>query len=517
MPDSFGETRMLRLRAAVDSAPSGLLMTDAEGRIVLVNREIERLFGYDREELLGRPVELLVPERFVGHHPSDRDTFLHKPSVRPMGAGRDLYGRHKDGSEVPVEIGLTPVATVEGLFVVASVVDISARRQAEEERARLQAQLQESQRAGVIGTLASGVAHDFNNLLGAIVGYAELARARAGDPGTVRDLDALLAATSHGRRIVDRILRFGRRAHHEAKVQDLGATVEEAAHLMRATLPSTIEIELSIPGEPLRVLADATSIHQVLMNLATNAAQAMPSGGRLHISLEAVYLRDSAARALPNLHEGHYILLVVEDTGSGMPPEVLANAFEPFFTTKVPGGGSGLGLSMVRQLVHEHGGAVGLQSAAGAGTIVRCYLPASQLSVASEVAQSEDPPRGAGEHLLYVDDEPMLRDVGRRRLEELGYVVTVAEDGRHALSLVEEQPGRFAVVITDFTMPRMNGLQLAARLHATRPGLPVILVSGVAEHLGGGEAGTPGVVRIVSKPMTLLDLATAVRQVLAPA
>ena len=497
----------------MESAPSGLIMTDGEGRIVLANREVERLFGYPREELLGRPVEMLVPEVSRRHHPGDRRAFMGKPSVRAMGTGRDLYGLRKDGHEVPVEIGLTPVATEEGMFVVASVVDISARRAAEEERRRLFAQLQEAQRTSVIGTVAGGVAHDLNNVLAAIIGYGELVRSRLSGAAAGPELDTLLTAATHGQRIVERVLQFGRRARPEPRLLDLGTTVRDAALLARALLPASIEIDVEVPPGRIQVMGDATSIHQVLMNLATNAAHAMHEGGTLRISLAAAYLRDTTSRSLPNLHEGHYALLVVQDAGTGMPPDVVANAFEPFYTTKAPGTGSGLGLSMVHQLVRELGGAVGLESAVGVGTVVRCYIPTAEPGTGTDTGIAPMP-RGAGERLLLVEDEPSLLEIGVLRLTELGYDVVGAGDAVEAIAAVEREPAGFDLVVTDFTMPRVNGLQLAEHVHALRADLPIILLSGYVASLDPAQVAAAGIRRIVEKPPTLPDLAHVVREAL---
>jgi hypothetical protein len=307
MADSSQRSIETHLRAAVESAPSGLLMADTEGRIVLVNREIERLFGYAREELLGQRVERLIPERFRQAHPDYRSGFRLDPRVRSMGAGRDLFGLRKDGSEVPVEIGLTPVPTEDGLFVLGAIVDITARKQHEEEQRVLSEQLRQAQKMEAVGTLAGGIAHDFNNLLGAIIGYAELISTASADQPAVRsDAAELLAAAMRGRRLVERILAFSRRQEPQRRPLMLADVVNEIHQLLRATLPASIEIKVQISGSLPRVSADSTSVHQVLMNLASNSAQAMPMGGRIAITAEPLYVRDSVARANPELREGPY-------------------------------------------------------------------------------------------------------------------------------------------------------------------------------------------------------------------
>ncbi|MCA9522546.1 MAG: PAS domain S-box protein [Myxococcales bacterium] len=500
----------LRLRAAVDSSPSGMLMSDHEGRIVLVNREVERLFGYPREELLGRSIELLIPERFRGAHPTFRRGFVGRPSVRAMGVGRDLFGRRKDGSEVPVEIGLTPVVTPEGLFVLSSIVDISARKQAETERQALEAQLRQSQKLEAIGTLAGGIAHDFNNILGAIVGFAELARSAA-TTGSVRaDLDGVLDAANRGRSLVERIMRFSRRQDDTRHPTDLGQVVVDAVQMLRATLPAQIEMQLKLAeGLPL-VAADATGIHQVVMNLATNASQAMSGGGTIEIALEPFYARDRFVRSHAELKEGWYVNLVVRDGGPGIDPETRERVFEPFFTTKEPGRGSGLGLAVVHGIVTQHGGAVDLESELGMGTTVSCYFPAVEHAALEPQRPQMALQRGDAEHILFVDDEPQLAEVGRRRLENLGYQVTTRSDPVLALRDIEQSPQAFDLIVTDFSMPTLTGLQLAERAATLRPQLPVVLVSGyVIESEESSESR-----HWLQKPYTNAELAAVVREAL---
>ncbi len=511
---SSGQNVELRLRAAVESSPSGLLMIDAQGTIVLVNREVERLFGYSREELLGRPVELIVPDRFRGRHPEFRAGFSHAPSIRAMGAGRVLYGRRKDGAEVPVEIGLTPVATAEGLFVISSIVDISARRAAEEEQNRLEEQLRQSQKMEALGRLAGGIAHDFNNVLGAIVGYAELVGSSDIPPDAADDVRELLKAATRGKELVDRILRFSRRQDVVPRSLDLAQVVEEVTRLLRATLSARIEIHVVVDRAVPHVLADATSVHQVLMNLATNASHAMAAGGRLDLELRPFYVRDSFARANPGLREGIHVLLRVRDTGHGMDTETQARAFEPFFTTKAPGSGSGLGLAQVHGILRDHGGTVWLESGIGTGTTVSCLFPAIEGGELDEPVEMPVASRGHGQRVLYVDDEPALAEVGRRRLAGLGYTVSTATNPAEALARFRAAPDAFDLVITDYSMPHMTGLELARELTRSRRGVPILLVTGYMEEFPTDLVSGAGVRRVLSKPVTLASLGEAVANLL---
>ncbi len=501
-----------RFRAAVESSPSGMVMVDSAGKIILVNREVERLFGYSREELLGRSVDTLVPERFRHAHPGNRAGFYHSPDARAMGAGRELFGLRKDGTEVPVEIGLNPIETEEGLFVLSSIVDISSRVIARQERAKLEEQLRQSQKMEAVGTLAGGVAHDFTNILGGILGYAELALAGTDDPAVRNDLGEVIGAAVRGRELVSAILRFSRRQETVRKPVDLAQVVAESLRLLRPTLPSTIAVEQSLGDTPLRVLADATAVQQVVMNLATNAAHAMPAIGRLEITLEPFYARDSFVRAHPEMHEGQYVMLRVRDTGTGMPPEVRSRAMEPFFTTKPPGSGSGLGLAMVHGIMREHEGLVELDSVVGEGTTVRCLFPSIEAAPQAVADEDDDLPRGHGERVLFLDAEPSLSRLGARRLESLGYEVSALTSPEQALQRLAEQ--EFDLVVTDYTMPRVTGLDLAKRLQADGRKLPIILLSGVASGLDPDAIAEAGVSLLISKPVGIAELATAIRQLL---
>ncbi|MBP9144971.1 MAG: PAS domain S-box protein [Thermoanaerobaculia bacterium] len=506
----------VRLRAAVESSPSGLLMIDQGGRIVLVNREIERLFGRSREELLGQPVELLVPERYRGAHPGSRATYFAAPRVRSMGAGRELFGLRKDGSEFPVEIGLTPVATGEGLFVISSIVDISARKAAEQEHQRLEEQLRQAQKLEAVGRLAGGIAHDFNNILAVIVGYTELVRDSAARRENDGDLERVLEAAARGKELVERILVFSRRQEVVRRPMDLRQTLIEASRLLRPTLPSTVEILLDLDRTPNRILADPTSVHQVVMNLVTNATHAMPAGGAIQIGVEPFYAKDSFARAHPGLREGPFALLRIRDRGTGMSAETLARAFEPFFTTKAQGQGTGLGLAMVHGIVRDHGGATWIESQQDQGTTVCCLFPALETEEAEEVGLEPVLPRGRGERILFVDDEPALAELGRRRLIALGYEVTALSDPLLAMATLRATPEAFDLVITDFLMPRMTGVDLAREIGRMRPGLGVVMLTGHIEDFPGDLLSEVGVRALVKKPLTLPELAGVLRQALCP-
>jgi PAS domain S-box-containing protein len=504
-----------RFREAVESSPNGMLMIDHAGNIVLVNREIERMFGYVRKQLLGSKVEMLLPERFRAAHPASRDAFFAEPEKRLMGEGRELHGLRSDGSEFPVEIGLNPIETDDGLFVLGSVVDISARKRAEDERRELEARLRQSQKLEAIGTLAGGIAHDFNNILGTIQGYAELLE-RSGRLATpdLADLMEVIKASERGRTLVQQILTFSRRQEPTRKPLKLDRVVGDVGKLLRATLPSTVEVRIRAEERTPTILGDENAVHQVLMNLASNAAHAMPGGGLMEIVTDGVYLSDSFVRSHPGLHEGHYSRITVRDEGVGMEESVLQRAFEPFFSTKEPGKGTGLGLPIVHAIVRDHGGMVSLESRPQVGTVVRCYFPAALAEVELATPSTAELPRGNGERILVVDDEPALARLGQRRLVDLGYRVTLVSDSEAALERLRQSQDGFDLLVTDYYMPKHSGLDLARQVAAFGAGTGILMVTGVLSGLPDAELKAAGVDRVLAKPVTTAQLAQAVRDVL---
>jgi PAS domain S-box-containing protein len=501
-----------RFRIAVESSPSGMLMVDQRGRILLANREIERMFGYAAGELLGQDVEVLVPIPLRAQHPESRAAFFADPGVRAMGVGRELHGIHKDGREVAVEIGLNPIETEEGILVLGSVVDVTERRRADGERRALEERLRESQKLEALGRLAGGIAHDFNNILSAVVGYAEIIRADAEAGRDVSsDLDGLLVAAERGKEVTSRILRFSRRQSLNLSAIDLVVTVADAARLLRAALPASVQIELDL-DRPDPAIADPTSIHAILMNLGTNASHAMPEGGTLRVSLERFYARDSFVRANPGLREGAYIRMTVTDSGRGMDEETRARAFEPFFTTKPTGVGTGLGLATVHGMMRDHGGAVWLESTQGQGTSVHCLFPSAAGLAAQDATLPSTVRMGRGERVLFVDDEATLANLGVRRLSHVGYRVIAADGPTAALERLRAE--RFDLLITDFTMPEMDGLALAREARRIQPELPVLILTGRVQELGAEELRAAGVRRALEKPVTLDELTREIEEVL---
>jgi PAS domain S-box-containing protein len=492
-------------RTAFERCPSGLLVIDRAGRIMAVNQEVETLFGYARAELLGQPVERLVPERFRDGHAHRRETYAQHPSARSMGAGRELTASHKDGREIPVEIGLSPVATPDGNFVLATIVDVSERR-------RLEERLRQAHKMEAVGTLASGIAHDFNNILLGIIGYTELAREVIADrPGAIADLDVVLDTARRGRDLVNRILFYTRKESLTHVPTDFGAQVREAIQLLRATFPANIEIREGIDPATPKVVADGNELHQIAMNLATNAAHAMiPRGGVLDVRVGPVTIDADVAEKHPGMHPGLHVRLSVTDTGGGIPPEVLGRIFDPFFTTKPPGEGTGLGLSVIHRIVHSLAGTIEVQSRVGEGTRFDVYIPAMPMDTPQpHFTEGVEFAKG---HILLVDDEERLATLGRRVLEAAGYQVTAHTSSLQALEAFRSHPDHFDLLITDNTMPHLTGLELVERVRRTHPQFPILMVSGIGESMSVEELKARGVRRLLPKPYRSDDLKAAVEE-----
>ncbi len=404
---------------------------------------------------------------------------------------------------------------IDGRYVRIQVsVDITRVKTLEQERRRTEIRLRQAQKMEAIGTLAGGIAHDFNNILSAILGYAELALddARNGKPAESY-IAEIVKAGSRARDLVQQILTFSRQSETEAKPIQVKPIVKEALKLLRATLPATIEINAAIKSDAI-VMADPTQIHQVIMNLCTNAGHAMrDSGGLLSVTLDEEDLDQSFTDHYPEMRPGRFLRLMVADTGHGIEPDLIDKIFDPYFTTKVKGEGTGMGLAVVQAVVQSCRGGVAVASTPGKGAVFKVYLPIVPRRAEGRV-QEEPPAKGGNERILLVDDEPALVEMAGQMLERLGYRVTAATGSFQALELFREDPDGFDLVITDMTMPRMTGDVLAAELMALRPDIPVVICTGYSERISKESALAAGIKALIYKPITRKELAATVRSVL---
>jgi signal transduction histidine kinase/ActR/RegA family two-component response regulator len=399
--------------------------------------------------------------------------------------------------------------------LAGTLVDISARLEADERNAQLQEQLRQAQKLEALGTLAGGIAHDFNNILGAIVAYTQLAQMDNPDNAELQQqLSEVMRASSRATSLVQQILSFGRRQRQERQACSLSPVFSNAVKLLRSTLPATIVVREDIAPNLPEVMADPIQIHQVLMNLCTNASHAMQGRGELRLELSRYRLAPGAVSPHVELRPGNYLRLAISDDGEGMDEPVLSRIFEPFFTTKAAGGGSGLGLAVAHGIVKEHDGTITVQSQVGKGTTVSVYLPALAAAPAFVDDALAGVPLGHGEHVLFVDDEGALCHAAKHILTRLGYQPHVFQDSEAAWQAFQAEPGTFDVLLTDLTMPQRTGMELAEDVLRLRPDLPVILASGYSVTLTSGMLEERGIRELLYKPLEYGELAATLARVL---
>jgi PAS domain S-box-containing protein len=392
--------------------------------------------------------------------------------------------------------------------------NITQRKAAENQKLELEKKLRQAQKTEAIGTLAGGIAHDFNNILGAILGYTELARESSTQfPTIANKLDQVIKAGHRAKELVKQILAFSRQADTERIALQPASIIKEAIKMLRPSLPATIEINLLIDPKTGAVFADPTQIHQVMMNLCTNAFHAMEeTGGKLDIALKEVKLNTADLVKEPDVKAGNFVQLSICDSGPGIDPEIRDKIFDPYFTTKGAGKGTGMGLSVVHGIVKSYGGFVSIKSMPGKGTTANVFLPVVDFDVIIEKDAADPMPLGS-ERILFIDDEEMLTDLNKTMLEQLGYKVTICTNSRQALKMFQDRPDHFDLIITDQTMPGMTGAELAARILQIRPDLPIILCTGYSSIISKEKAMSIGIRSCVEKPLGKKDMAKAIRQV----
>lgn len=488
-------------QSILNSIPDGVVVFDATGRIKQGNPQLCRMFGYSHEELIGKdiaglyagqariiPVEEFPASNCRSYQRRDGSIFLGETT----------------GSEIRDESGQL-------LGNLEVIRDLTERVETVRQQKKLEEQFLQSQKMAAIGTLAGGIAHDFNNLLAAILGFAELALMKIGRGVTVqRDLQQILSAGGKATELVNQILAFSRKETTKRQPLKPGSLVREALKLLRGSIPATIEIREHIADNDRLIMANPIQVHQVIMNLCTNAFHAMEEqGGLLSLSLALSSRPDRFTQ-----EEREYIKISIADTGAGIAPGVLERIFEPYFTTKPSGKGTGMGLAVVHGIVENHEGFIEVDSVAGQGTVFHVYFPVVAGVEVQELAENSAILHGGSESILVVDDEKMVADYLRSFLEQLGYAVTVCNTGTQALEVYKNSPGEFALVITDQTMPGKTGFDMAQEMLTLRPGQPIILCSGYSTAISRERVTLAGIREFVTKPLSLHILAPLIRSVL---
>ncbi len=501
----LGEERIRQQAALLDQAQDAILVRDLKQNILFWNKGAERIYGWSAEEAVSKNLVDLYQKEASPVFEEARAAVLEKGEWRG-----ELQQVRRDGGEIIVESRWTLVRDEKGTPVSILVIntDVTQKKQ-------MEAQFLRAQRMESIGTLAGGIAHDLNNVLSPILMAIDMLQLKASDENSKRWLDVLRTNAERGANMVQQVLSFARGVEGKRIPLQPKHLIKEIVKILKETLPKSIEISFQVPANLWIISADATQMHQVLMNLCVNARDAMPDGGLISISAENMLVDENYARMHIEAKPGRFVAVSVSDTGPGMSPEVQSRIFEPFFTTKDMSKGTGLGLSTALTIVKSHGGFINVYSELHKGTQFTVYLPAhgSQDSVEANIAQT-DLPLGNGELILVVDDEEAIREITRGTLETFGYQVLTATDGTEALAMYADRKNDIAVVLTDMVMPFMDGPATIRALKKMNPQVKIIAASGLNPRNNPGEGVLEGVELFLSKPYTAEKLLKALAQIL---
>ena len=496
----------LLLASAMEQISEAIIITDAQGRIAYSNRAFEDITGITKTELTGRRVTALR------HHKCGAAFYrAFKSSNDKDGTWLErIVSVKQNGDPYEADASISPVKNRQAQKTHSILVS----RDVTHEK-RLERQLIQAQKMEAIGTLTGGIAHDFNNILSAMIGYVELAQLDMPQNDPVRQLlGQVLKAGQRAKELIRQIMSFSRPTEPLKTPVQMNLLAHETIELLRACVPPMITIREQIEVNDLTILADATQIHQVIMNLCTNAVQAMEGeDGVLEIELKRTRLSSGDISETPDLRSGDYIELIVRDTGQGISTVIMDRLFDPFFTTKGREKGSGMGLSIVLSIVKSHKGAVRVSSKPGQGSSFHVFLPVADRNIEKSKRPKDELIRGDA-CVMMVDDEKLLVDIGRRSLERLGYRVVPLTDPVQALKMFQEDPTRFDLIITDLSMPKMDGMLLAEELRRIRPDIPIILISGYSEPKISRKAELIGIDAVHSKPLLGSELVKTVQRVL---
>ena len=508
--------RTRQLEAMHDAAVNAILTIDPLGTVQSINAATTRLLGYAKDELLGQNVRMIMPEPYAREHDGYLKSYLETGKKKIIGIGREVMARRKDGSTFPIHLAVSDFEANGKRFFTGIITDLSERKAAELALRETERQLAQAQKMEAVGQLTGGLAHDFNNLLTVITGNLELLDMRL-ESEVDRDLVRRAEeAARMGARLTGRLLTFSRRRALQPTVVNLNDTTVGMTELLRRSLGERVNVTSALAPDLWMTRVDAGEIENAILNLAINARDAMPNGGRILIETSNFTLTKDDAALSPDAVSGDYVKLTVADEGIGMAPDVVARAFEPFFTTKEAGRGTGLGLSTIYGFVKQSGGHANIYSEVGKGTAISLYLPRDTSAAAPEPQISSTPEitTGIGERVLVVEDNEQVRDLTVRRLEALGYQILVAEHGPGAIALLEHRRD-IDLVFSDVVMPGgLSGFDVAAWIKQHRPNMRVLLTSGFAPEMAPGGAAVGSKTQLLRKPYKQADLARAVREAL---
>jgi PAS domain S-box-containing protein len=460
-----------KFRILLESASQAIVLVDIHGQIVLVNVQLERIFGYDREELIHQPIEILIPAALRDSHTMKRSAYLTHPATRDMAGGLNISARRKDGGEFPVEVSLSAIEIYEGVFVMAFITDISERR-------KLESRIRQVEKLEAIGQLAGGIAHDFNNVLAGIMGLSELAlRKISPDNPAVETLNIIVKKSESAANLVRQLLTFSRQQIITTRPVNLNHSIRNNYKLLQRYLGEDIKLIAKLAEDLPLINADLTAIDQIITNLCINARDAMPDGGELLIETSPVLLEAPQVTHIGEMPARLYVKLTVADTGIGMRQEVLKHIFEPFFTTKDIGEGTGLGLSIIYGLVKQHNAFIQCESSPGEGARFDLYFNAVEEKEIAQPANRPEKIKGGSETILVAEDETDLIRGYKDALESAGYRVLTASNGFYALDLFQENYQEIKLIISDLIMPSMGGIELQLRVRQMKPETKFLFIS----------------------------------------
>ena len=499
------EEQIREQAALLDQAQDAILVRDLDQNILFWNKGAEKIYGWSADEVIGKNAEALL----YREHSKQFDTA--RQEIIQAGEWKgEVHHTRRDGAEIVVESRWTLVRDDHGQPKSILVINTDIT-----EKKRMESQFLRAQRMESIGTLAGGIAHDLNNVLSPIVMAIDMLQLRSTDETSRKWLEVLRSNAERGGNMVRQVLSFARGVEGERVALQPKHLIKEIVKILRETLPKSIEITFKIPDDLWIISADATQMHQVLMNLCVNARDAMPEGGSISLKAENVFVDENYARMHIEATAGRFVLLTVSDTGPGMSPEIQSRIFEPFFTTKEMTKGTGLGLSTALSIVKSHGGFINVYSELHRGSQFSVYLPAIETAEGTDAAALQtDLPLGKGELILVVDDEESIREITRGTLETFGYNVLTANDGTEALAIYADKKNEIAVVLTDMVMPFMDGPATIRALQRMNPQIKIIAASGLGTAQRAGEGALEGVSVFLNKPYTAEKLLKTLAQVL---
>ena len=505
-----------KMRLLTATAVDPIVMIDDEGAIAYWNPAAERTFGYQAQEVMGKSLHLLLaPERYHDAYLEGFARYRETGCGPAIGKTLEMGGVRKDGTEVPVEVSFSTMVLKEKRHAIGIIRDTSERKQLEEERVKIEEQLRQAQKMEAVGQLAGGIAHDFNNILTAIIGFSTLMKMKLADDDPLHmEIDQILASSDRAANLTRSMLAFCRKQIMTPRPTDLNDIIRQGNLFLQRVIGEDVELRTALADAPLNIFADSAQIEQVLMNLATNARDAMPHGGTLAIETASTMIDDQFINTHGYGKQGAYAMITVADTGSGMDEETSRRIFEPFFTTKELGKGTGLGLSVVYGIVKQHEGYIICDSEPGRGTTFRIYLPILDEEVEKSITAPDVVLPTGTETILLAEDDAQVRRPSKLFLEKFGYRVIEASNGEEAVTQYITHKDEISLALLDVIMPRLNGWEAYRHIRQMKPGIKVIFMSGYTTEIFRKEKIAGEGINILLKPALHKELLVSIRKLL---